>query len=125
VGKLPSNITVDFIKGVNHFELDGLHKESHAFISPSKNENYGHSIVEALGHGCPIIISDKTPWKKLAAKNVGFDLPLDKNVFVDAINKLCAMDAQEFLEMRIEARKEAVTIFNSDQIKKRYTQLFP
>ncbi len=124
VGKLPSNITVDFIKGVNHFELDGLHKESHAFISPSKNENYGHSIVEALGHGCPIVISDKTPWKKLTAKNVGFDLPLDENVFVDAINKLCAMDAQEVLEMRIEARKEAVTIFNSDQIKKQYTQLF-
>jgi glycosyltransferase involved in cell wall biosynthesis len=122
--ELPKNITIDFIKGVNHIELNALHKDSHAFISPSKNENFGHSIVEALGHGCPIIISDKTPWKNLAAKNIGADLALDEKLFADAISKMIAMDDAAFNILRNNARNEAVQIFNSGEIIAQYKNLF-
>lgn len=122
--ELPENIKVSFIKGVNHIELDALHKESHAFISPSKNENFGHSIVEALGHGCPIIISDKTPWKYLADKNIGADLAIDEKLFIEAISKITEMDDTEFKTLRSNARNEAVKIFNSGEILAQYKNLF-
>ena len=122
--KLPANIKVEFIKGVNHIELDALHKESHLFISPTKNENFGHSIVEALGHGCPIIISDKTPWKNLADKKIGTDLVLKEKLFTNAIQGFVDMPTDEFTIYRELARKEAVEIFESGQIKEQYKRLY-
>ena len=122
--KLPTNIKVEFIKGVNHIELDALHKESHVFISPTKNENFGHSIVEALGHGCPIIISDKTPWKNLKDKKIGTDLVLKEQLFTEAIQGFTAMTNEEFMSFRHLARAEAVEIFESGQIKEQYKRLY-
>lgn len=121
---LPDNIKVNFIKGVNHIELDALHKESHTFISPSKNENFGHSIVEALGHGCPIIISDKTPWKNLKDKNIGADLAIDEKLFTETVSKMIEMDDETFKILRKNARNEAVKIFNSGEILTQYKNLF-
>src|SRR4029077_18813526 len=50
--------------------------EHHFFFMPTANENFGHAIVEALLAGCPLITSDQTPWRELARRGVGWDLPL-------------------------------------------------
>lgn len=47
------------------------------FILPTRGENYGHVIREALASGIPVLISDRTPWKNLAYEGVGADLSLD------------------------------------------------
>ena len=60
--------------------------KSDLFISTSLNENYGHSIVEALSQGCPVLISDKTPWKQLEKFNAGADLPLKLDLFAEKLN---------------------------------------
>lgn len=38
------------------------------FYLPTKPENYGHVISEALQSSLPALISDRTPWKKLKSK---------------------------------------------------------
>jgi len=35
-------------------------------------------IHEALAQGCPVLISDQTPWRNLHAEGVGWDIPLDE-----------------------------------------------
>lgn len=56
------------------------------FLLPTKGENYGHVIAEALKAGLRLLISDRTPWRGLEAKKVGYDLPLeDPAAFVAAI----------------------------------------
>jgi glycosyltransferase involved in cell wall biosynthesis len=51
-------------------------KKYQFYVLPSFNENYGHSIVEAINTGVPVIISDQTPWVGLEEEQVGFDLAL-------------------------------------------------
>lgn len=51
-------------------------KKYQFYVLPSFNENYGHSIVEAINIGVPVIISDQTPWVGLEEEQVGFDLSL-------------------------------------------------
>ena len=46
------------------------------FFLPTRGENFGHVIAEALSVGTPVLISDQTPWRKLAAVGLGHDLPL-------------------------------------------------
>lgn len=122
--KCPENIQIEFIEGISHQELDALYLSSHVFVTATKNENFGHSIIESLGHGCPIIISDKTPWKNLTLKNVGFDLPLSPEKFVEAIQYFSEMDHETFLKHRIASRKFAEEIYHADDTLAKYHRLF-
>jgi glycosyltransferase involved in cell wall biosynthesis len=36
--------------------------ESALMVLPTKGENFGHAIAEALSVGCPVLIPDTTPW---------------------------------------------------------------
>ena len=56
------------------------------FFLPTLGENFGHVIAEALQAGLPLLISDQTPWRRLAQQGLGWDLPLsDQQAFAAAI----------------------------------------
>ena len=79
-------------------------------IQPSGSENYGHSIVEALLCGTPVLISDSTPWRGLEAEGVGWDLPIaDEAAFVRALREAEAASSQAALEKRARTRAWAET----------------
>lgn len=51
-------------------------QQYHLYVLPTLHENYGHSIVEALVSGVPVMISKNTPWFNLEQQNVGAELSL-------------------------------------------------
>jgi glycosyltransferase involved in cell wall biosynthesis len=51
-------------------------------LQPSQNENFGYTIFESLAAGCPVLISDRTPWRGLEARGIGKDIALeDRDAF--------------------------------------------
>lgn len=56
-------------------------REAHFMFLPTLGENYGHAIVESFLEGVPVIISNRTPWRKLEERHAGWDLALDKHLF--------------------------------------------
>ena len=67
--------------------------DSHALFMPSVGENFGHTMLEALSVGRPLVISDRTPWKQLEASSAGWDLPLEvPDRFTDVLQHLVDMD---------------------------------
>lgn len=97
IDKLPNSIEVKY-KGVLDAEkVPEVMSTRHIFIMPSEGENFGHSILEALSAGLPVIISNNTPWIGLSEKMVGWDLDLSqKNDFSLAINQAIRMDQKEY-----------------------------
>lgn len=95
--KIPSHIRIAY-KGCVHPEdvvetLTGYD----LFVFPTLGENFGHVIFEALLAGCPVLLSDQTPWRDLPAKQVGFDIPLDQPArFTQIIDRFAAMEDYEF-----------------------------
>lgn len=78
IKNLPENIKVEY-KGLLEYEkVPEKLFEYHFFILPTLGENFGHVFIEALAAGCPLIISDRTPWLDLQAKEVGWDIALEK-----------------------------------------------
>jgi glycosyltransferase involved in cell wall biosynthesis len=77
IPKLPSNVRVSYLGEVAHEEVAQVLAEHDIFLLPTRGENFGHVIYEALAAGCPVLISDQTPWRNLTAAGVGWDLPLD------------------------------------------------
>ncbi len=85
----------DVIKRLSHY---------HVFLLPTQGENFGHVIQEALLAGCPVIISDQTPWKELKKLNAGFDIALsNEQGYIDAIDYYLHMDDAEYLTSSIHA----------------------
>ncbi|WP_370390821.1 glycosyltransferase family 4 protein [uncultured Winogradskyella sp.] len=77
INALPSDIKVSY-KGVLKSEnVPQVLQSYDYFVLLSEGENFGHAILEAFSAGCPVIISHRTPWKGLRAKNVGWDVNLD------------------------------------------------
>lgn len=61
--------------------LGEVWSRSHALLMPTSHENFGHAVVEAWAHGRPVLLSDQTPWRGLAERDLGWDLPLDLDVW--------------------------------------------
>ena len=100
LNKLPANIKW-YWKG--HIESEKVVEtliDHHVFLFPTLGENYGHVIQEALSAGCPVILSDQTPWNNLEKSGIGFTYPLDeKDKFVSAINKYVDLNKKQFNEI--------------------------
>ena len=73
--------------------------QSDVFVLPSKSENYGHVVFEALSVGCMPVISDRTPWKELDREEIGYEVPLEVSAFTRRLDLLAEMTIEEKLEM--------------------------
>lgn len=97
IKELPSNIHVEYKGLISHGQVHETLKKYDAFLFPTLSENFGHVIAEALMVGCPVIISDQTPWTDVNDIDGGWSLPLnDSKNFVDAIQSI--VDANESVE---------------------------
>lgn len=75
---------------------------------PTAGENFGHAIFEALSCGVPALVSDRTPWRGLAAAQAGHDLPPDDPApFVAAIEAHAALPPASRAAWQAGARRMA------------------
>lgn len=97
---LPPTIRVKYMGVVDSAQTDIVVKQHHFLFMPTTGENYGHSIVESLNMGCPVIISDQTPWKNLQQAGAGWDISLNEiDDFVNAIEQCVKMNQVEYDKM--------------------------
>jgi glycosyltransferase involved in cell wall biosynthesis len=125
IDKLPPNITVDMMGEQTHDEVEELLLRHHVMVLPTKGENFGHAIFEALAGGRLALISDQTPWRNLAEQKAGWDIPLDKpEQFVEAIEAAAAMDQQTFNEWCTSAWNYCKSFIETSATKEQYLKLF-
>jgi len=75
-------------------------QQYHFYILPTLHENYGHSIVEALLAGLPIVISQATPWSNLKLAGVGADLDMgDKAEWMEYLKEALALTQDDYEQM--------------------------
>lgn len=73
----PESCQVTFHGPIPHEEALEAFASHHVFLFPTRGENFGHVILESFAAGCPVLLSDQTPWRNLAELGVGWDLSLD------------------------------------------------
>ncbi|MDB4948261.1 MAG: glycosyl transferase, group 1 [Gemmatimonadetes bacterium] len=94
-GGLPGNVRVEFRGPVEHAAVGPLLAGYHLFLLPTLSENFGHAIADALAAGCPVLVSDRTPWRGLAEREAGWDVPLERPAEFTRIMQECVEMDQE------------------------------
>lgn len=109
IAELPSNIKVEFKGEVSHEKVSQTLVKYHFFVLPTLGENFGHVFIEALAAGCPLIISDRTPWLDLEKREVGWDLPLEAaDKWIDVLKRCLRMDNELYTKVSSNARAFAL-----------------
>jgi glycosyltransferase involved in cell wall biosynthesis len=125
VAALPPNVTV---KWHGHIEQDQVARaiaEAHVVFMPSVGENFGHTMLEALVVGRPLLISDRTPWKDLEVKGAGWDLPLEEpERFERTIAQLISMEQAEYEGLSKGASRLAARYLSDSENVERSHVLF-
>jgi glycosyltransferase involved in cell wall biosynthesis len=103
---LPANISATYKGSVSPDSVIATLSSYDAFFLPTLGENFGHAILEALLAGCPVILSDQTPWRELAERSAGFDCSLDSPAKLkNAVEAFIPMNAEEFSAWSAGARR--------------------
>ncbi|MDO3720303.1 glycosyltransferase family 4 protein [Marinobacter sp. chi1] len=101
IATLPPHVEVQRKGTLSPDEVVKTLEKYDVFFFPTKGENYGHVIAEALCAGLPILIANTTPWRNLHNLGIGWDLPLDNfDAFSAKLDELATMPFGEYLRMR-------------------------
>jgi len=122
---LPINIKTNYKGIVPPTKIINIMRQYHALLLPTKTENFGHVIVEAMQAGLIPIISDQTPWIDLEHNKAGWSLDLNNVTnFTQAINTLYTMDSNTYTRLSTNTMKFISMKLNIEDLKQRYVKMF-
>tara|TARA_Y100000589_G_scaffold217232_1_gene204905 strand:+ start:836 stop:1951 length:1116 start_codon:yes stop_codon:yes gene_type:complete len=124
IKELPPNVSVQFVGPKPYHEIENQLSHSSLFISTSKNENYGHSIIEALGNGIPVLVSKACPWIQLESHHAGYRLPFKKSIFLEKLTEFNVKSREEKNQFKRGARAYYQKFANPIHYKNSYIELF-
>jgi len=125
IKQLPANIKVEYCGTKKNEELFIILQQHHLFVLPTTGENFGHAIFEAFLAGRPVLISDQTPWLKLADRKAGWDVPLDQpEYYTSIIEKIASWDQQQYDEYAMAAWQYAKHFISNPALIEQYNNLF-
>jgi glycosyltransferase involved in cell wall biosynthesis len=121
---LPSNISVKYHGEINPSLIENVLSENHVFIMPSKSENFGHALIEALLCGKPTITSHGTPWNNLLDNKAGLNTDIDDSSIYNAINLFAEMNAEKYQQFANGAIRYASEKIDNQALHFQYQQMF-
>ena len=125
MSKMPQNVNVSYRGIAKSDGVCDIFSNYNLFLFPTWCENFGHVIIESLASGCPVLISDRTPWRGLSEKGIGWDIPLENTVkFCDVIAHCIQMNPTEFKAMSDKAISYALSFCSNNELKNQNKALF-
>ena len=124
INRMSSIHKVEYKGFFNNSELGNFINNYDFFIFPTLGENYGHSIIESIAFGLPVIISDKTPWNHLDGK-IGYVVDINKtDKLSKKLEEVYQMDSEKWFKLSVNAKDSYRKIMDLEKIKKQYYELF-
>lgn len=125
IADLSNNISTEYRGSIEHEKVQSEMSKHDLFLFPTFGENYGHVIIESLMSGCPVLISNSTPWQDLQENNSGWNLSLKReNEFRDKIQKCIDMSNEEINKLKKDTFKYSREIIEDNVALKQNKELF-
>ena len=107
----------------NEKKMD-IFKKADGFILPSKSENFGISIGEAMSCALPVLTTFETPWEMIDQYNAGYIFNFSKKEIQFNLDKFMILTDEERYKMGVNALSLIKDKFDSKKIFKLYEDLY-
>jgi glycosyltransferase involved in cell wall biosynthesis len=120
ISRLQLEKHVQFVGMLRGQEKLSAFVDADLFVLPSRQENFGNAVVEALAAGLPVVISDQVNlWPEIRGTEFGSVVPLDVKAIADELSRWLSDR-----EMRVRAARQALSFararFDWDAIARRW-----
>lgn len=119
------NVYINYLGPVAKQDINQTLSKYHLFFLPTKGESFGYAILESFSSACPVLISNRTPWRNLKEKGLGWDLELnDLKAFGDVINNVLSMDEKTYRPWSIKSEEFAMELSKNRELVEMSRKLF-
>jgi glycosyltransferase involved in cell wall biosynthesis len=93
-------------------------------VLPSRSENFGNVVAEALSHGTPVIASTATPWKEIVTRGCGWWVRCEEQALASALAEAMRLRTETLDEMGRRGRQWMAAAHSWKSIAKRMTAFY-
>lgn len=86
------------------------------FVLPTRTENFGMAVAEALAHGLPVIVSKGAPWPEIENRKCGFWIEMGEKPLEDCLRSVLKMTKEELQTYGARGRQWMKEDFSWDRI---------
>ncbi len=101
-----------------------MYQSSDIFILPSKSENFGLVVAEALAHGVPVITTKDTPWEDLEKYKCGWHIKLNLKILIKTLKYSFNLSPKKRFLMGQRGRKWVVKAFSEKLVSLRMSRVY-
>lgn len=105
----------DEVSFVGHLEGSAKwaqYRASELFVLPSRSENFGLVVAEALAAETPVIATEAAPWRAVAELGCGWSVPVSVEGIAAALEQALALTDAERAEMGAKGRRFVAESFS-------------
>lgn len=122
----PENVSINYLGALSQDEIKKVYTLYDCLISPTRFENYGQAIAEAMLNDVPVIISQgTTPWDDVLEYHAGYLAPIDSiDSFTECIDTIAKMDSVQYASLLTNLRSYCQAKFDFNKLKSDYNTAF-
>lgn len=75
------------------------------YVLPTKGENFGVTIAEALGHALPVVVTKSAPWSEIPERRCGWWIDTGERPLLDTLEEALGRRDDELSEMGERGRE--------------------
>ena len=101
-----------------------LFDQCELFVAPSRTENFGMAIAEALQSATPVITTKGTPWRELIEHDCGWWIDNDLQALEKALREATTSSASALAQMGVDGQALIQEKYSWDQVSDRTIELY-
>lgn len=113
-----------FCGPLNGKEKIDKYSSASVFVLPTRNENFGNVVAEAMLCECPVITTKNAPWECIQENNLGWWIDLSVANLVKSLSEAMNASDEERLSLGKKSRQYIINHLSSDSVAKNTYELY-
>lgn len=115
---------VEFAGFLSGERLAKATRELDYLVLPSKSENFGMVVIEALANGIPVIASTGTPWEELNSHRCGWWIDCTTDTLAKTLSEAIDLKEHDRIEMGRNGQQLVARNYTIGEIALKFRQLY-